>query len=85
MKTMPCEIISPEKLFLRDEAEFLVMPGTEGELGVLPGHARLVAMLKAGTVRFVKGGETRKIGIAAGFVLVEPGLVKIFTSSATAE
>jgi F-type H+-transporting ATPase subunit epsilon len=85
MKTMPCEIITPEKLFLRDDADFLVMPGAEGELGVLPGHARLLAVLKAGTVRFVKGSEARRITVAGGFVLVEPGKVKIFTSSATAE
>ena len=79
MKTVPCEIITPEKVYLRDEVEFVVAPGFEGELGILPGHMRLIARLVPGNVRIVKGKETRRFAIAAGFIHIEPAAVKIFT------
>jgi F-type H+-transporting ATPase subunit epsilon len=79
MKTIPCEIVTPEKVVLKDEAEFVVAPGLEGELGVLPGHARLCARLVSGEVRIVKGQETRKYAVDGGFVRVEPAAVKIIT------
>lgn len=82
MKTVRCEIVTPEKVELREEAEFIVAPGSEGELGILPGHTRLLAGLKAGTVRLVSGSATKKISIAAGFVNIEPAMVRIFSPSA---
>ena len=79
MKTIPCEIVTPEKVFLREEAEFIVAPGFSGELGVLPGHTRLLAQLVPGNVRLVKGQETKTLVISAGFIHIEPEGVKIFT------
>jgi F-type H+-transporting ATPase subunit epsilon len=79
MKTIPCEIITPEKVFLREEAEFIVAPGHEGELGVLPGHTRLLAQLVSGNLRLVKGSENKRFAISAGFIHIEPKSVKIFT------
>jgi F-type H+-transporting ATPase subunit epsilon len=83
MKTVPCEIVTPEKVVLREDAEFIVAPGCEGELGILPGHTRLLAGLKAGNIRLVKGNETKKYTIAAGIINIEPTMVRIFSSSAT--
>jgi F-type H+-transporting ATPase subunit epsilon len=80
MKTVPCEIITPEKIYLRDEAEFIAAPGLEGELGVLPGHARLLAQLVRGELRIVKGQETKRFTIEGGFIHVAPAAVKIVTS-----
>jgi F-type H+-transporting ATPase subunit epsilon len=79
MKTVPCEIITPEKVYLRDEAEFVVAPGLEGELGVLPGHARLLAQLVRGELRIVKGQKTRRFTIDGGFIHIAPAAVKIIT------
>ena len=79
MKTIPCEIITPEKVYLRDEAEFVVAPGKEGELGILPGHARLLAQLVSGKLRLVKGNENKRFSISAGFIHIDPKSVKIFT------
>jgi F-type H+-transporting ATPase subunit epsilon len=79
MKTVPCEIVTPEKVYLRQEAEFIVAPGYSGELGILPGHTRLLAQLSPGNVRLVHGHETKKFNIAAGFISIEPTSVKIFT------
>ena len=60
MKTMRCEIITPEKVFYRDDPEFIVAPGFSGELGILPGHTRLMADLVPGKVRVVKGNEKKQ-------------------------
>jgi len=79
MKTVRCEIVTPEKVYLRDEAEFIAAPGLQGELGVLPGHARLTAQLVKGEVRLVKGQEIKKFSIEGGFIRVEPAAVHIIT------
>jgi F-type H+-transporting ATPase subunit epsilon len=77
MKTVPFEIVTPEQVYVRDDAEFIVAPGSEGELGVLPGHARLLAKLVKGEIRIVKGSETKRYAVAGGFIRVEPAAVKI--------
>jgi F-type H+-transporting ATPase subunit epsilon len=79
MKTIPCEIVTPEKVYLREEAEFIVAPGSEGELGILPGHARLLAQLKTGKLRLVNGHENKRFSVSAGFIRIDPKSVKIFT------
>ena len=79
MKTVSCEIVTPEKVYLREEAEFVVAPGYSGELGILPGHTRLLAQLSPGNVRLVKGKESRQFVISAGFIYIEPTSIKIFT------
>ena len=79
MKTVPCEIVTPERVFLRDIAEFIVAPGREGELGILPGHMRLIAQLVPGNIRIVKGQEAKGFVIAAGFIHIQPDAVKIVT------
>ena len=80
MKTMRCEIITPEKVLYRDEPEFIVAPGSDGELGILPGHTRLMATLKPGAVRLVKGPEKKQFAISGGFISIEPTAVKIFAT-----
>jgi len=83
MKTVACEIVTPEKVVLREDAEFIVAPGCEGELGILPGHVRLLAGLKAGNVRLVKGSETKRFSVAGGIINIEPAMVRIFSPTAT--
>ena len=85
MKTMRCEIITPEKVFYRDEPEFIVAPGLSGELGILPGHTRLMADLVPGSVRIVKGQEKTTFVISGGFIAIEPKAVKIFASVVRSE
>ena len=83
MKTVPVEIITPDKVFLKEDAEFVVIPGAAGELGILPGHARLLALLKAGTIRLQRAETERTYAISGGVAFIEPSLVKIFTASIT--
>ena len=49
------DLVSPERLLLSGEAEMVTLPGTEGEFGVLPGHAPVISTLKPGVID-VKGG-----------------------------
>jgi F-type H+-transporting ATPase subunit epsilon len=80
MKTIKVEIITPDKLFLKEDFEFVVLPGESGELGILPGHSRLFSLLKQGTVRLVSGEITKKYVINSGVAYVEPSTIKILSS-----
>jgi F-type H+-transporting ATPase subunit epsilon len=53
------EIISPEKLLLSRPVDMVVIPGTEGDLGILPGHARLITGLRGGVVDIYEAGSRR--------------------------
>lgn len=82
MSTLSVEILTPDGIFLKDDAEFVVLPGQAGELGVLPGHMRLVAQLVPANVRLVKGSQTRRIATAAGMAYIGPTSIKVFTTTA---
>jgi F-type H+-transporting ATPase subunit epsilon len=77
MKKIKVKIITPDRVVLEEEAEFVVIPGHSGELGVLPGHARLFSLLKPGDIRLVNGTETTKLVVSAGMAYIEPDLIKI--------
>ena len=50
------ELVSPERLILSTEVEMVVVPGTEGNFGVLPGHAPLISTIRPGTIDIYLGG-----------------------------
>ena len=76
------EIVTPEKLAYSDTVDAVVLPGSEGELGVLPHHAPLVSMLGVGELRIRKGGETEIFAIAGGFLQVRPDKVVVMAEMA---
>ena len=76
------EIVTPEKLAYSDTVDAVVLPGSEGELGVLPHHAPLVSMLGVGELRIRKGGETEIFAIAGGFLQVRPDKVVVMAETA---
>ncbi|OGS21163.1 MAG: ATP synthase F1 subunit epsilon [Elusimicrobia bacterium RIFOXYA2_FULL_39_19] len=82
MKTVPVEIITPEKLIIKEEMEYISVPGYEGELGILPGHANLLGLLVPGEIRLKKNGETKYLAISGGFVEIHPDKVEIFAETA---
>ena len=71
MATFHFDLVSPEQLLFSGEVEHVVVPGTEGEFGVLAGHAPLVAMLKPGILR-VLGPNPMNILVTGGFAEVSP-------------
>ncbi len=76
------EIVTPERLAYSDTVDSVVLPGAEGEMGVLPHHAPLLATLGVGELRIRKGGEEEFFAIAGGFVQVRPDKVVVMAETA---
>lgn len=76
------EIVTPERLAYADEVDAVVLPGSEGELGVLPHHAPLVTMLGIGELRIRKGATEESFAIVGGFLQVRPDKVVVMAETA---
>ncbi|MGH7029357.1 MAG: ATP synthase F1 subunit epsilon [Stellaceae bacterium] len=67
------ELVTPERLLLAEAVEMVVVPGTEGNFGVLPGHSLLMSTIRPGTIEVYEGRTvTRRIFVAGGFAEVTP-------------
>jgi F-type H+-transporting ATPase subunit epsilon len=80
--TLHLEIVTPERLVYSDDVDRVQVPGSEGELGILPHHAPLVATLGTGELRIIKGSSEESIAVIGGFVQVRPDKVVIMAESA---
>jgi F-type H+-transporting ATPase subunit epsilon len=76
------EIVTPERLAYSEMVDSVVLPGSEGELGVLPHHAPLVTMLGVGELRIRKGGAEESFAIVGGFLQVLPDRVVVMAETA---
>jgi F-type H+-transporting ATPase subunit epsilon len=76
------EIVTPERLAYSDTVDAVVLPGSEGEMGVLPHHAPLLATLGIGELRIRKGGAEEAFAIVGGFVQVRPDKVVVMAETA---
>lgn len=81
-KKISIEIITPEKLALKEEADFVVLPATEGEMGILPGHTHLLAQLTGGALRIQTQGQTKFFAVSGGFAEVHPERIEVFAETA---
>jgi F-type H+-transporting ATPase subunit epsilon len=63
-------IVTPERVVIDEAVESVVIPGVEGEFGVLPAHEPFVSGLKAGVVRYEAGGQICQVVVSAGFAEV---------------
>jgi|SRR3954452_12455630 F-type H+-transporting ATPase subunit epsilon len=81
-ETIELEIVTPEKLVVRDQVEEIQIPGKAGFLGVLPGHAPLITELAVGEISYRKGGQTTYLSVAWGFAEVLPNKVTILAETA---
>ena len=80
--TFQFEIVTPEKLVVRDVAEEMQIPGKNGYLGILPGHAPLISELGVGEISYRVGGYTHRLAVAWGFAEVLPDKVTILAETA---
>jgi F-type H+-transporting ATPase subunit epsilon len=76
------EIVTPDKLLVREEVDEVEIPGSEGYFGVLPGHTPLLASLAVGEMWYRKGQERTYLGVAFGFAEVLPDRVTILAQVA---
>ena len=80
--TFELEIVTPEKLVVRDVAEEIQIPARNGFIGVLPGHAPLITELAVGEITYRNAGTTAVLSVAWGFAEVLPTKVTILAESA---
>ena len=76
------EIVTPEARIFSDEVDSVVLPGYEGEMGVLPAHSNLVTTLLPGELRIIKGGKTTEMAVGEGLVEVTGSVTRILTDVA---
>jgi len=76
------EIVTPDRSLIREEVDEVQLPGSEGYLGVLPGHTPLLATLKVGEFWYRIGQEKHYLAIASGFGEVLPGRVTVLAQIA---
>ncbi|HEX6324232.1 MAG TPA: ATP synthase F1 subunit epsilon [Vicinamibacterales bacterium] len=75
------EIVTPERVLVREEVDEAVVPAEDGYLGVLPGHTPLLATLKGGDLWYRKGQDKTHLDIAGGFAEVLPDRVTILAEA----
>ena len=78
------EIVTPERSIAHGEVDEVVVPGTQGSFGVLPGHTPLLSTLTVGEVEYRRGGETSYVAVSFGFAEVLPDRVTILAQIAEA-
>jgi len=82
--TMHVDVVSAEQEIFSGEAEFVVLPGEDGELGIYPRHTPLITRIKPGAVRIkpAGGGEENLIFVAGGILEVQPSVVTVLADTA---
>ena len=76
-------VVTRERKILEAQADEVVLPGTDGELGILPGHTPLLAMLRIGQLRYREGTTVEKMVISWGFAEVLPDRVIVLAQRGT--
>lgn len=79
------EIVTPEKTAFSDQVESVVLPGSDGQLGVLTSHEPLVTALAPGDLAYTKGGKTEYLAVGSGFVEITGHGVRVITDMAMGE
>jgi F-type H+-transporting ATPase subunit epsilon len=85
MATLRLEIVTPEAKTFSEDVDMVTMPGADGELGILPLHTPLMALLKPGELRILRGGQETFLATGTGFAEVLPDRVSILTDMAVEE
>jgi len=82
--TIHVDVVSAEESIYSGEAEFVVLPGEAGELGIYPRHTPLITRIRPGSVRIqpAGGGEEQLIFVAGGILEVQPQLVTVLADTA---
>jgi F-type H+-transporting ATPase subunit epsilon len=76
------EVVTPQRDVVRDSVTEVQLPGSDGYLGILPGHTPLLTELKIGALSYKKGGETRYVAVLGGFAEVLSDRVTVLADSA---
>ena len=82
--TIHVDVVSAEESIFSGEAEFVVLPGEAGELGIYPRHTPLITRIKPGAVRIVPagGGEEQLIFVNGGIIEIQPNVITVLADTA---
>ncbi|PKM47922.1 MAG: ATP synthase F1 subunit epsilon [Firmicutes bacterium HGW-Firmicutes-8] len=81
-KNITVEIVTPERVVFSEPVDFVVVPGVEGYLGILPMHAPIVSGINNGIIKVITGGAQTKISTSGGFLEVNNDKVVILAETA---
>ena len=62
------KLVTPEKIYLEGDAQMVVLPGAEGDLGVLPHHSNIITSLRPGIIKVTNSDETQSLFVEEGFI-----------------
>ncbi|MDQ6963681.1 MAG: ATP synthase F1 subunit epsilon, partial [Mariprofundales bacterium] len=80
--SVPVLVATAEREVYRGDADFLVAPGTAGELGIMPNHTPLLSSLKPGELRIHLGDSSDDVFVSGGFIEVQPDMITVLADSA---
>jgi F-type H+-transporting ATPase subunit epsilon len=80
--TIRCEIVSQDRTVFAGDVDIVVLPGSAGEMGILPKHAPVLTTLKFGVVKIRKGGKEEIFTVAGGVAEVQPDIVTVLADAA---
>jgi F-type H+-transporting ATPase subunit epsilon len=81
-ETFQLEIVTPERMVVKDNAEEMQLPGKNGYLGIMAGHAPLITELAVGELSYVAQGYTERLAVSWGFAEVLPDKVTVMAERA---
>jgi F-type H+-transporting ATPase subunit epsilon len=80
--TIRCEIVSQDRTVFQGDVDIVVLPGAAGEMGILPHHAPVLAILKYGVIKIRKDGKEELFTVAGGMAEVQPDIVTVLADAA---
>lgn len=80
--TIRCEIVSQDRLVYEGDVDIVVIPGSEGEMGILPDHAPLLTTLALGVVKVRVGSQEEIFTVTGGLAEVQPDVVTVLADAA---
>ena len=79
--TIRCEIVSQDRTVFQGNVDIVVLPGTEGEMGILPHHAPALTLLKYGIIKVRHGGKEDLFSVAGGMAEIQPDIITILADA----
>jgi len=79
--TIRCEIVSQDRTVFQGNVDIVVLPGSEGEMGILPHHAPALTLLKYGVIKVRHGGQENLFSVAGGMAEIQPDIITILADA----
>lgn len=80
--TIRCEIVSQDRTVFQGDVDIVILPGAAGEMGILPHHAPVLALLKYGVIKIRHQGKEELFTVAGGVAEVQPDIVTVLADAA---